>query len=86
MVALEKYFELDPDVKAKFQEAKLKAPTKMEDNEMTTQTTIDNLKADFQEIEEEKRRIDEIHHAFMIVLRYFEEETLMCRATTQTWE
>ncbi len=41
---------------------------------MTAQTTIDNLKAAFQEIEEEKLQIDDVHHAFMIVLCYFEEE------------
>ena len=41
---------------------------------MSSQATIDALKAALQEVEEKKRRIDEDHRGLLIALRYFEGE------------
>lgn len=41
---------------------------------MSTQSTIEALKAALQEVEEKKRRIDEDHRGLLVALRYFEGE------------
>ena len=42
---------------------------------MSSQSTIEALKAALQEVEEKKRRIDEDHRGLLIALRYFEGES-----------